>query len=438
MQDPTPRPATLTQMPVRELADIDVLVVGPVPDFDRASGSQRFCLLLQMLAQRYRVALLGWIDPGKPHSSRYVRTLEEAGVAVRTVSQADLIEAMERMLDRVALCVLFEFFTSAEWVLGRVRMQRPDLPIVIDSVDVHFLREMRGVPYATRPRRAAHKARRTKQRELRIYRQADLVLAVTASDRTEILRECPGARTAVVPNVHEVLHDVPGFEERRRNSMLFVGGFAHPPNADAVLYFCRDILPRVKRALGPVDVTIIGDRPPQEVSDLAGDGVVIAGWVPDVTPYLHSHCVAIAPLRFGAGMKGKVGQALAAGLPVVTTSVGAEGMSLADGKTALVADSPEAFADAVVRLCIDRQLHRELSEGGRSHVRHRWGPAVVKGQLLEAIESLRRLRPRRLGGRERLLARLRDACVRSGLDRKVERAWAIAGWYVRRARGRRS
>jgi len=80
--------------------------------------------------------------------------------------------------------------------------------------------------------------------------------------------------------------------------------------------------------------------------------------VPDVTPYLDSHSVAMAPLRFGAGMKGKIGQALAAGLPVVTTSVGAEGMDLEDGKTALIADSPEAFAKAVVRLCTDRHLHR--------------------------------------------------------------------------------
>ena len=113
-----------------------------------------------------------------------------------------------------------------------------------------------------------------------------------------------------------------------------------------MLFFCRDILPMVKRALGRVEVTIIGDRPPPEILDLAGDGVVIAGWVPEVTPYLDSHCVAIAPLRFGAGMKGKVGQALAAGLPVVTTRVGAEGMHLEAGKAALIADSLRTRSDS--------------------------------------------------------------------------------------------
>jgi hypothetical protein len=341
-------------MPGRELADIDVLVVGPVPDFDRASGSLRFYLMLQMLARRYRITLLGWIDAGNPQSQRYVRALEEAGVAVQVVSRADLIGGMGRILGRVGLCVLFESFTSAERVLGRVRMQRPDLPVAIDSVDVHFLREMRGVPYSTRPWLATHKARRTKRRELGVYRQADLVLTVTGNDRTEILRELPDARVAMVPNIHEVREDVPGLEERRRNSVLFVGGFAHPPNVDAVLFFCREILPLVRRALGHIEVTIIGAGPPKAVMDLGSDGVLVAGWVPDVTPYLDSHCVAMAPLRFGAGMKGKVGQALAAGLPVVTTSVGAEGMDLEDGNTALIADSPEAFAEAVVRLCTDR------------------------------------------------------------------------------------
>ena len=431
---PGPHPAIVAWMPQCEPAAIDVLVVAPIPDFDRASGSLRFYRMLQMLARRYRVTLLGWADAGDARSPRYVKALTDAGIAVQVLPQADVIDGVSAILGQVRFCVLFEFFASAERVLGRVRMRRPDLPVVVDSVDVHFLREMRGVPYATRPRRAAHKARRAMRREIGIYRRADLVLTVTDSDRIQILRKLPAARVFIVPNIHQVREDVPGFEERRRNSLLFVGGFAHPPNGDAVLFFCRDILPMVKRALGQVDVTIIGDRPQQEILDLAGDGVVIAGWVPEVTPYLDSHCVAIAPLRFGAGMKGKVGQALAAGLPVVTTRVGAEGMDLENGKTALIADSPEAFAQAVVRLCTDRRLHRDLSQAGRSHVRRRWDAAAVEERLLEALESIRGLTPTPLRMTERIAARARDTYVRSGLARRVERAMAVAAWYVRRAR----
>ncbi|HEY4910800.1 MAG TPA: hypothetical protein VIJ73_14925, partial [Methylomirabilota bacterium] len=151
-------------MPHLESAAIDVLVVGPIPDFDRASGSLRFYRMLQMLAPRYRVMLLGWADAGDPRSPRYVKALADAGLAVQVLSRADVIDVVGAILGQVRLCVLFEFFTSAESVLGRVRLQRPDLPVVIDSVDLHFLREMRGVPYAMRPRLAARKARRTMRR----------------------------------------------------------------------------------------------------------------------------------------------------------------------------------------------------------------------------------------------------------------------------------
>ena len=304
------RPAILDSMRGHE--PIDVLVVAPVPDFDRASGSLRFYSMLRMLARRYRVTLLGWVDVADTRSPRYV----------------------------------------------------------------HFLRELRGARYSANPRRATLKAWRTKRRELGVYAQADLVLTVTENDRAEILGELPNARVALIPNIHEARNTAPALAERRPRSLLFVGGFAHPPNVDAMLFFCHDILDLVRRRLGQVELTIVGAQPPREIAALAGDGVVIAGWVPDLTPYLDSHCVGIAPLRFGAGMKGKIGQSLASGLPVVTTTVGAEGMDLEDGKTALIADSPAAFAEAVVRLCTDAQLHRDLSEAGRSHVRRRWDVAA--------------------------------------------------------------
>ena len=412
---------------------IDVLVVAPVPDFDRASGSLRFYSMLRMLARRYRVTLLGWVDVADTRSPRYVKALEEAGIAVHVVSRDNVIDGLSKRLGRVGFGVLFEFFTSAEWTMGRVRLQRPELPIIIDSVDVHFLRELRGARYSANSRRATLKAWRTKRRELGVYAQADLVLTVTENDRAEILGELPNARVALIPNIHEVRNTAPALAERRPRSLLFVGGFAHPPNVDAMLFFCHDILDLVRRRLGQVELTIVGAQPPREIAALAGDGVVIAGWVPDLTPYLDSHCVGIAPLRFGAGMKGKIGQSLASGLPVVTTTVGAEGMDLEDGKTALIADSPAAFAEAVVRLCTDEQLHRDLSEAGRSHVRRRWDVAAVEARLLEAVESLRGSSPRLLTRRERGVARLRDRYVRCGLAKKVTRVQSVMAWYVTRA-----
>ena len=407
----------------------DVLVVSPsLPAFDRAAGWLRLYLMLQMLARRYRVGFVARADPGDPESLRYVRALEKFGIDVRVVPRLDV----PNMVREVGLCVFFEFFVTAEEALRRARLRRPDLPMVVDSVDVHFVRESRAARYAKRPWLAGLKSALTKRRELRVYEQADLILTVTDSDRAQILRNLPHARVVVVPSIHEVRDFVPGFEERRRNSVLFVGGFPHRPNVDAVLFFCHEILPLVREALPDVQVAIVGDRPPKEILDLRGGGVVVTGWVPEILPYLDSHCVGIAPLRFGAGMKGKVGEALAAGLPVVTTSVGAEGMDLEDGKTAIIADSPEEFAKGVVRICTDATLHRRLSEEGRTHSRQRWGVALIEDQLAAALESLRGRRPKPLSTRDRIGALAEDAYVRSGLAPKVQRSGSVAAWYVRR------
>jgi glycosyltransferase involved in cell wall biosynthesis len=410
-----------------------VLVVAPyVPDFDRASGSLRFYLMLRMLARRYRVVCLGRVNPADPQSPRYVRALEEVGIEVLPAQHVDVVDTV----GTVGLCVFFEFFATAEQSLGRVRRKRPDLPVVVDSVDLHFLREGRAATYAKRPWLARLRAARTKKRELSVYERADLILTVTESDRAQILRERPAARVVVIPNIHRVREVVPGFEARPRHSVLFVGGFVHAPNVDAVMFFCRDILPSLRRALPDVNVTIVGDRPPREILELRGDGVAVTGWVPEIAPYLDSHCVGIAPLRFGAGMKGKVGEALAAGLPMVTTSIGAEGMDLEDGITAMIADSPQAFADAVARLCTDPTLHGRLSKEGRAHVQRRWDLTAIEGKLVAAIESVRAITPKSMTSRERLAALAQDVYLRSGLAHKVQRVGSAATWYANRVYGR--
>jgi hypothetical protein len=192
------------------------------------------------------------------------------------------------------------------------------------------------------------------------------------------------------------------------------------------------VLPLLRRSLPDVTVTLVGDAPPKEVRALSSAAITVTGWVPHVEPYLASHCVAIAPLRYGAGLKGKIVQAMGAGLPVVTTTVGAEGMELVHGSTALIADSPEGFAEAIVRLCTDQNLHARLSRNGLEHARTRWAPREVSRKLLETVARLPTLRPKRLGAMDRLLVRGRDTFESSGLPKGLDRLSARLGWYCRR------
>ena len=114
----------------------------------------------------------------------------------------------------------------------------------------------------------------------------------------------------------------------------------------------------------------------------------VTGWVPETVPYLHASVVSIAPLRYGAGVKGKIGEALSYGLPVVTTNVGAEGMGLRDGEEALITDSPHDFAAAVVRAYRDEGLWRRLSDSGRAHVGRHFSPEAVGKVINDSVRGL--------------------------------------------------
>ena len=388
-----------------------LLVVAPsAPAFDRLAGSLRFFTMLRILSREYRIIFLGGIKPG---GERHVAALRSLGVDFHDAAST----TVEPLLPAVDVGVFFEFYHSAEDIIDTVRRQRSDLPVVVDSVDLHFVREGRAAAYADRPDTADRRALDTRRRELEVYRKADAVIVVTEDDKQTLLKFVPNSRVAVVPTIHEVADEVPGFHARTPNSLLFVGGFEHSPNVDAVLFFCREILPLIRQSVPDITVTIVGDGAPEAIRDLASAVVNIAGWVPDVKPYLNSHLVSIAPLRFGSGMKGKVSEAMANGLPVVVTTVAAEGMELSDGVTALIADSPEDFAKAVTRLLTDPTLHERLSTNGRHVVRTRWSEAVAAQHLLALMRILPDVRPKRASLRKRVRWTARRLLRRMGFNR---------------------
>lgn len=408
-----------------------LLVVAPgLPDFDRHAGSRRLYAWLQILATEYDIAFHMLRRRSDGDSKRYAEALRALGVKIHPAQKTDLA----RLARRIDHGVMFEFFHTAERLLPYLRLLRPDLPIVISCADLHYVRESRAVVYADHPVMARARVRQTRRREIGVYRRADMVVTVTEDDRRALLRAAPDTITAVVPSTYPVARDVPAFTQRIPRSLLFVGGFRHLPNADAVLFFCRHVLPLMRRSLPDVTVTIAGDAPPKEVLALSSAGITVTGWVPHVEPYLASHCVSIAPLRFGAGLKGKIVEAMAAGLPVVTTSVGAEGMELVHGRTALIADSPEAFAGATVRLCTDQDLHARLSRNSLEHARARWDPSKVAPRLLETIARLPTLSPKRLGAVDRVLLRGRATYESSGIPARVDRLSSLLRWYSARLR----
>ncbi|MGC8638476.1 MAG: glycosyltransferase [Isosphaeraceae bacterium] len=250
--------------------------------------------------------------------------------------------------------------------LASVKRLAPQAKVVFDTVDLHFLREDREARLKQDPSLYRAVARR-KEQELSLVRLADLTLVVSCLEREILLKQCPGADVRIIPTIYPVPPaDRPGLADRK--NIVFIGGFEHPPNADAVRYFASEIFPRVLARIPDARFQVIGPEPTPEIRALAGGNIEVLGFVPDVTPYFDRARLAVAPLRFGAGVKGKVNQSMAFGVPTVVSSIAAEGMYLVHEENALIADNPASFAEAVVRVWTSPDLWERLSTHGRENV----------------------------------------------------------------------
>ncbi len=172
-----------------------------------------------------------------------------------------------------------------------------------------------------------------------------------------------------------------------RRDFLFIGGFQHTPNVDAVVYFVREIYPLVEARLRGAKFYIIGDKAPPSVVALASENVIVTGLQPDVRPYFESVKLSVAPLRWGAGVKGKINQSMGFGVPVVATSVAAEGMGLIHGKDILVADEPENFAKALLELYHSEDLWNRLSKNGIKKTKLLYSKEAARKQLKRLLSD---------------------------------------------------
>jgi glycosyltransferase involved in cell wall biosynthesis len=207
---------------------------------------------------------------------------------------------------------------------------------------------------------------------------------VTADERKVLEAQVPEANVAVIPTIHNIAPRVTPVDQRK--GLLFVGGFEHPPNADAAVYLIREVMPLVWNLLGDVSVTIIGSSVPPEVEKLASSRVDVRGWVEDLEPLLQSARALVAPVRFGAGVKGKITQGLAAGLPVVTTPVGAEGLGGSDGENMLIGGDTDALAERIVRVVEDDVLWGSLSRGGQELIAGGFSLDVLDERMRELLD----------------------------------------------------
>jgi glycosyltransferase involved in cell wall biosynthesis len=281
---------------------------------------------------------------------------------------------------------LLSYWEPASKLMGLVRRLSPQTRIVVNVHDLDFLRTARRSYSRQASLDGAYGERVA--RELNTYRQADALLAISDKERA-MLADFVGGRLATLPMVEDVPRSPVPLAERR--GMVYVGNFRHLPNREAVEHLCGDILPLLdRRLLERHPLTVLGNWLHEAgiKVDPATPGVTLVGWVPSVRPYLERARLAVVPLLSGAGVKGKVVQAMMGYTPVVTTPVGAEGIDLVPGEHAIVGADAGDLAAGLTRLLTDDELWDRVARQGADHVDARHRPEVVGPRFLADLDEI--------------------------------------------------
>ena len=334
-------------------------LVTPTPNED-AGSLVAFEMMNAFRANGFKITFIP--EDNFAHMGASTRALQRIGIeTIYHPSYSSMQDFVSRRDDPFDVVLLVRFKVG-EAHLQRLRERWPSAKFIFSNCDLHYLREMREAEL-TGNAAAIAAASETKRRETDVIARSDVNLVHSEAELDLLHQDVPGAPCVLFPLVHDPVEHCPPLS--MRDGLCFVGGYRHAPNADGIIWFVEAIWPLVLARAPQHRLYIAGSSMTAEVEALARHpNVEVVGFVHDLEGFLARRRATIAPLRFGAGAKGKVAVSLASGVPVVTTQVGAEGMQLVPGEHALVADSEEAFAEAVLQVLDDDALWQRLSTAG--------------------------------------------------------------------------
>jgi GT2 family glycosyltransferase/glycosyltransferase involved in cell wall biosynthesis len=354
----------------------------PRPDQDAGSyAALQEIRLVQSLG--YKVSFLA---SNMAHLGSYTQDLQKMGVemiyAPFYMTQSEYISKHAKDFDAFYIT---RYYVAQE-VLTQLRALAPDARVIFNNADLHFLREIRAAEADGDPARM-DKARQTRTDEMEIIRNSDIVLSYNDVEHSVIQAYSEGqAKVAKCPWVVEVPDIRPPLEGR--TGLSFLGSYRHHPNADGIEWFIREIMPTAVGRAGPLSLSIYGSGMTAEILGLASKNIHPVGFVKDIKDAFDTHRVFIAPLRSGAGIKGKVLSALAHGIPCVLTPVAAEAIGLRSGHDCFIAETPEQWADAITRLMQDDALWMKISDNAQAYLRDAFSFERGRAHMLAAFEAV--------------------------------------------------
>ena len=356
----------------------------PMPD-QNSGSNDALNMMLIFIEMSYQVTFIP--ESNFSHRGRYTDDLLDLGIGAvwfpyhKTVK--DVLAEIGAELSVVVLC-RGEIATK---YIELVRVLAPRAKIIFNAVDLHFLRMEREAELSGdgKLRRAAAALRLS---ELDTVRKADATIVVSSYEQTLLENEVPQAKVHLIPLIRDIPNalDVPDVAGRK--DVIFVGTYQHPPNRDAAMFFAKQIFPLIRKRIPNARFLAVGSEVTPEIQDLAGEGVEVLGYVQDLDALLRRCRVSVAPLRYGAGIKGKVATALQSGLPTVASTVAVEGTPLVPDREIVVADDPDQFAAAVIELYLNDEKWRRLSEAGFQFARQEYSLESNRKRVRRLFETL--------------------------------------------------
>ena len=335
--------------------------------------------------------------PPKRSSFKTIRDLFSSTVShyfLQTYNSPQMSETIAEMVNKDRYDIVIAEYS----MMGQFIHRNPLLAPVRRVFSVHEcyylarLKDFRHHGFGTRRLKEAVNLMGLKDYEFEMYREADKVLTLTPQGKEELLAICPDLDIAIVPHGVDVEKFAFSKPEGHEKSIVFVGNYLHYPNADAVLYFYNEIWSKLKALVPDIKFYIVGQGPSPEIQGLGmHDGIVVTGKVDDVAPYIKGGRIFICPVRLGGGFRGKILEAMSAGRPVVSTSLGAEGIPAVNGENIIIADNEDGFAKGIFNLLSEDSLFQKISTNARKLVEEKYawekGVEILEGVLEKMMEK---------------------------------------------------
>jgi GT2 family glycosyltransferase/glycosyltransferase involved in cell wall biosynthesis len=350
-----------------------------VPEPDKDAGSNAaFQHMLSLQRLGYKVTFIpadNWakIDP-------YTRDLQRLGIeCLYRPHFASIEDAFQRRPESFDIVYLHRHSNASKYA-GMIRHRQPSARILYNVADLHFLRtERQSIVKDDDGLRA--KAAYLRRMELGVMSLVDCVIVHSPAEARLLRSLVPDTNVAVVPWTIPV--KVCRGSGKTTLRVAFIGSYRHPPNVDAAHWFVDAIMPQLRQRQPGITLLLVGSHMPTEVSSLSASDVKPVGHVPSLDTIFEQVRLTVAPLRFGAGIKGKILDSLAAGIPCVMTSIGAEGLELPAELQDLVVDEPDRFAGRIAELCHDDARYQRVAAVGLEYIRSRYSRDSID-ELLRA------------------------------------------------------